>query len=228
MGQFGEASCSPTYKMVSTLVLLPLLAGIAAAQLPVPGTLPGVGDIAAQQAWINAQLAPLNMQSQHTQVQLLALAGRKKRSVPLPGTESVAALTYNPAAQAYWHQAQLQQQQNIINQKALELGAAGGKKKRSAQLPVPGSIPSVGDLAAQQAWINAQPAYINMQHQFTQVQLQSLTAGRKRRSVPLPGTESVAALTYNPAAQAYWYQAQLQQQQNLINQKALELGPAGR
>merc|ERR1712154_183233 len=200
MGQFGEASCRTTYKMVSTLVLLPLL-----------GTLPGVGDIAAQQAWINAQLAHLNMQSQHTQV-------------PLPGTESVAALTYNPAAQAYWYQAQLQQQQNIINQKALELGAAGGKKKRSAQLPVLASIPALGDFTAQQAWINAQLAHINMQHQFTQVQLQSLTAGRKRRSVPLPGTESVAALTYNPAAQAYWYQAQLQQQQNIINQKALELG----
>merc|ERR1712154_503656 len=110
------------------------------------------------------------MQHQFTQVQLQSLtAGRKRRSVPLPGTESVAALTYNPAAQAYWYQAQLQQQQNLINQKALELGAAGG---------------------------------------------------RRRRSVPLPGTESVAALTYNPAAQAYWYQAQLQQQQNIINQKA--------
>merc|ERR1711935_989396 len=107
--------------------------------LPVPGTLPGVGDIAAQQAH-QAQLVAHNAQ--------IAALGRKKRSnivanLPLPGTAAVSALT--PEQAAFWYQAQLQQAQNEV--------AVAGRRKRSnivASLPVPGSA-AVSGLTPEQA-----------------------------------------------------------------------------
>merc|ERR1712107_262194 len=67
--------------------------------------------------------------------QLSALAGRKKRSLPVPGT--IPGLVPGSAAEAYWYQAQL--------------SALAGRKKRS--LPVPGTIAGlVPGSAAEAQW----------------------------------------------------------------------------
>merc|ERR1711881_137731 len=79
-------------------------------------------------AWWQQQL-------DHQQASLnhIAFGLRKKRSLPVPGSSPVAALTYNLPAQAQWYQ------QQLVHHAALQVGAAGGKKKRS--LPVPGTHP---------------------------------------------------------------------------------------
>merc|ERR1712142_338999 len=142
MGQFGEVSCSPTFKMVSTLILLPLLAGCASAQLGqgfVPGALASNGDLADQQAYLQDLLNIINQQQQYSALQVQAQhAARTKRSPQLgPG----------------W---------------------------------VPGNLPTIGDPAAQQAYLQDLLNVINGQQQYSALQVQAQHAARTRRSVPLP------------------------------------------
>merc|ERR1712243_43753 len=101
-------------KMVSSLALLPLLATLVCAQLPVPGTIPSLS-IEQQYAYIQQLQDHLN-----TQVQW---SGRRKRSLPAPGT---TGLVPGSAAEAQWYQQQLAQ-----------IALLNGRKKRS--LPVPGT-----------------------------------------------------------------------------------------
>jgi len=103
--------------MVSTLVLLPLL-GLTSAQLhpAVPGTIPGLGSIQAQQAWILQQ-------QQYVADSLAHVAGRKKRSLAVPGTiPGVGDIN----AQYDWILKQ-QAYQNFVAQ----WPATAGRKKRS-------------------------------------------------------------------------------------------------
>merc|ERR1711935_1298179 len=144
MGQFGEASWTQTFKMVSTLVLLPLL-GLASAQLhpAVPGAIPSVGNLEAQQAWILAQ-----QQYVADALAFVAGHGRSRRSLPVPGT--LPGVGDIAAQQA--HQAQLVAHNAQI--------AALGRKKRSnivANLPLPGTA-AVSALTPEQAafWYQAQ------------------------------------------------------------------------
>merc|ERR1719515_246693 len=130
--------------MVSSLALLPLLASLVCAQLPVPGTIPSLS-IQQLQDHLN------------TQVQW---SGRRKRSLPVPGT---TGLVPGSAAEAQWYQ------QNLA-QIALNLG----RKKRA--LPVPGTTGLVSGSAAEAQWYQQQLAQI------------ALIAGRKKRSLPVPGT----------------------------------------
>merc|ERR1719348_1998428 len=141
--------------MVSILVILPLLATIANAQLPVPGSLPGVGSIQAQYNWILQQQAHLNQQVQYTQVllQQQVAANRGKRSVnPLivPGTTPVLALEADPVAKAQWYNALQQWRQQQV--------AAGRKKRSINPLILPGTTPVLAleaDPVAKAQWYNA-------------------------------------------------------------------------
>merc|ERR1711915_824643 len=99
--------------MVSSLAILPL-ASLSAAQLPVPGSIPGLS-LDQQFAYIQQLQNHLN-----TQVQW---SGRRKRSLPVPGT---TGLVPGSAAEAQWYQQQLAQ-----------IALTAGRKKRS--LPVPGT-----------------------------------------------------------------------------------------
>merc|ERR1712198_148549 len=83
--------------MVSSLAILPLLASLSAAQLPVPGSIPGLS-LDQQFAYIQQLQNHLN-----TQVQW---SGRRKRSLPVPGT---TGLVSGSAAEAQWYQQQLAQ-----------------------------------------------------------------------------------------------------------------------
>merc|ERR1711963_850749 len=84
--------------------------------------------------------------------------GRRKRSLPVPGT---TGLVPGSAAEAQWYR------QNLA-----QIALNNGRKKRS--LPVPGTIPGlVPGSAAEAQWYQAQLAAI---------------AGRKKRSLPVPGT----------------------------------------
>merc|ERR1712177_103455 len=177
MGSLEKLLELKTVKMVSTLVLLPLL-GVASAQLhpAVPGAIPGVGSLEAQQAWILAQ-------QQYVNDALHFVAGRRKRSLPVPGTLPGVG---DIAAQQAWI---LQQQQhlNLISQ----WPALAGRAKRSnivASLPVPGSS-AVAALTPEQAafWYQAQ---------LQQAQNEVAVAGRKKRSnipasLPVPGSAAV-------------------------------------
>merc|ERR1711892_325913 len=205
MGQFGEASRTQTFKMVSTLVLLPLL-GLASAQLhpAVPGAIPSVGNLEAQQAWILAQ-----QQYVADALAFVAGHGRSRRSLPVPGTLPGVG---DIAAQQAWI---LQQQAhlNLVSQ----WPALAGRTKRS--LPLPGT-PEVLSLEsnpqAKAEWYWAQQAH---QAQLVAHNAQIAALGRKKRSnivanLPLPGTAAVSALT--PEQAAFCYQAQLQQAQNEI------------
>merc|ERR1711868_304795 len=133
----------------------------------------------AEAQWYQQQLA-----------QIALTAGRKKRSLPVPGT--IPGLVPGSPAEAQWYQAQLVHQQQLI---------AGGRKKRSAQvginLPVSGTIPGLvpGSIAEAQ-WY---------QQQLTPI---AITAGRRKRSLPVPGT---TGLVPGSAAEAQWYQQQLAQ-----------------
>merc|ERR1712013_671330 len=138
-------------KMVSSLALLPLLASLVCAQLPVPGTIPSLS-IEQQYAYIQQLQDHLN-----TQVQW---SGRRKRSLPVPGT---IGLVPGSAAEAQWYQQQLTQ-----------LGLIGGRKKRA--LPVPGTTGLVPGSAAEAQWYQQNLAQI------------ALIAGRKKRALPVPGT----------------------------------------
>merc|ERR1712227_1018066 len=84
-----------------------------AINLPVSGTIPGLvpGSVAEAQ-WYQQQLQAI-----------ANLNGRKKRSLPVPGT---TGLVPGSAAEAQWYQQQLAQ-----------IALLNGRKKRS--LPVPGT-----------------------------------------------------------------------------------------
>merc|ERR1712133_94966 len=129
-------------KMVSSLALLPLLACLVCAQLPVPGTIPSLS-MEQQYAYIQQLQNHLN-----TQVQW---SGRRKRSLPVPGT---TGLVPGSAAEAQWYQQQLAQ-----------IALIAGRKKRS--LPVPGTTGLVPGSAAEAQWYQQQLAQI------------ALIAGRK-------------------------------------------------
>merc|ERR1712235_129154 len=135
--------------MVSSLAILPLLASLCAAQLPVPGSIPGLS-LDQQFAYIQQLQNHLN-----TQVQW---SGRRKRSLPVPGT---TGLVPGSAAEAQWYQQQLAQ-----------IALIAGRKKRS--LPVPGTTGLVPGSAAEAQWYQQQLAQI------------ALVAGRKKRSLPVP------------------------------------------
>merc|ERR1711973_599751 len=148
MGQFGEASCSPTFKMVSTLILLPLLAGCASAQLGqgfVPGALASIGDLAAQQAYLQDLLNIINGQQQYSALQVQAQhAARTKRSPQLvPG--ALPALGSLEQQQAYLLELQnyINFQQQFTQVQLQSLHAA--RTRRS--VPIPGS-PEVAALTA--------------------------------------------------------------------------------
>merc|ERR1712055_419915 len=114
----------------------PLLACLVCAQLPVPGTIPGLS-LAQQFAYIQQLQDHLN-----TQVQW---SGRRKRSLPVPGT---TGLVPGSAAEAQWYQQQLAQ-----------IALVGGRKKRS--LPVPGTIPGlVPGSVGEAQWYQAQLAQL--------------------------------------------------------------------
>ena len=117
-----------------------------------PGTIPGLS-LDQQFAYIQQLQNHLN-----TQVQW---AGRRKRSLPVPGT---TGLVPGSAAEAQWYQQQLAQ-----------IALVGGRKKRA--LPVPGTI------------LGLVPGSIGESHCY-QPQLAQvvLVGGRKRRSLPVPGT----------------------------------------
>ena len=105
-----------------------------------------------------------------------------------------------------------------------------------AQLPVPGTIPSLS-LEQQYEYILQLQRHLNQQVQWNGIQKRSLPVpgttglvpgsaaeaqwyqqqlaqialinGRKKRSLPVPGT--IPGLVPGSAAEAYWYQAQLAQ-----------------
>merc|ERR1712002_578725 len=157
--------------MVSSLAILPLLASLSAAQLPVPGSIPGLS-LDQQFAYIQQLQNHLN-----TQVQW---SGRRKRSLPVPGT---TGLVPGSAAEAQWYQQQLAQ-----------IALTAGRKKRS--LPVPGTTGLVTGSAAEAQWYQQQLAQI------------ALVAGRKKMSLPVPGT--IPGLVPGSVGEAQWYQAQLE------------------
>merc|ERR1712002_1423075 len=121
--------------MVSSLAILPLLASLVCAQLPVPGTIPGLSPD-QQFAYIKQLQDHLN-----TQVQW---SGRRKRSLPVPGT---TGLVPGSVAEAQWYQQQLAQ-----------IALIGGRKKRA--LPVPGTTGLVPGSAAEAQWYQQQLAQI--------------------------------------------------------------------
>merc|ERR1711936_188637 len=173
--------------MVSSIILLHLLACLASAQLPVPGTIPGLS-LDQQFAYIQQLQNHLN-----TQVQW---SGRRRRSafnIAVPGTTS---LVPGSAAEAQWYQQQLAQ-----------IALTAGRKKRA--LPVPGTTGLVPGFAAEAQWYQQQLAQIALiagtqkraipgpgttglvpgsaaEAQWYQQQLAqiALTAGRKKRALP--------------------------------------------
>merc|ERR1711936_1073633 len=125
--------------MVSSIILLHLLACLISAQLPVPGTIPGLS-LDQQFAYIQQLQNHLN-----TQVQWSGRGGGRAFNIPVPGT---TGLVPGSAAEAQWYQQQLAQIAQIV-----------GRKKRA--LPVPGTIPGLvpGSIGEAQ-WYQAQLAQI--------------------------------------------------------------------
>merc|ERR1712142_1041717 len=118
-------------RMIKVLVVLSVL-GLSSAQLPVPGTIPGLS-LEQQFQYILQPQNHLNTQAQ--------LNGRKKRSLPVPGT---TGLVPGSVAEAQWYQQQL-----------AHIALVNGRKKRS--LPVPGTIPGS---AAEAQWFQQRLAQI--------------------------------------------------------------------
>merc|ERR1712114_11443 len=144
MGSQDQSSFS-----MKVFAVLSVLAAVCCANLPVPGSIPGLS-IDQQYQYILQLQDHLNQQVQWN--------GRRKRSLPVPGT---TGLVPGSAAEAQWYQ------QNLA-----QIALNNGRKKRS--LPVPGTIPGlVPGSAAEAQWYQAQLAAI---------------AGRKKRSLPVPGT----------------------------------------
>jgi len=154
-----------------------------AAPLPVPGTSGLAPGSAAEAQWYQQQL---------TAIAAAASLGRRKRSLPVPGT--IPGLVPGSAAEAQWYAAQLIHQAQLVQ---------AGRKKRS--LPVPGTIPGlVPGSAAEAQWYAAQLIH----------QAQLVQAGRKKRSLPVPGT--IPGLVPGSAAEAQWYAAQLIHRAQLV------------
>jgi len=187
------------------------------ANLPVPGSPTVAWMTPKQQAeWYQAQLEVAQQQigagRRKRTLPLPGTAGRRKRSLPLPGTPSVLSLESNPQAKAEWYWAQQAHLAQLAAQEALVTSM--GRKKRS--LPLPGT-PSVLSLEsnpqAKAEWYWAQQAH---QAQLAAHKALVTNMGRERRStipasLPVPGSPLVASLT--PEQAAYWYQAQLAQAQ---------------
>merc|ERR1711942_276347 len=146
MGSQDQSSFS-----MKVFAVLSVLAAVCSANLPVPGSIPGLS-IDQQYQYILQLQDHLNQQVQWN--------GRRKRSLPVPGT---TGLVPGSAAEAQWYQ------QNLA-QIALNLG----RKKRA--LPVPGTTGLVPGSAAEAQWYQQQLAQI------------ALTTGRKKRALPVPGT----------------------------------------
>jgi len=114
-------------------------------------------------------------------VALAQQAGKKKRSLPVPGT---TGLVPGSAAEAQWYQQQL-----------AALAPAAPLQYTSASLPVSGTIPGLAPGSPAEA-------------QWYQQQLAAIAAaGRKKRSLPVPGT--IPGLIPGSEAEAQWYAAQL-------------------
>ena len=117
----------------------------------------------------------------HVALAQRAAAGRKRRSLPVPGT---TGLVPGSAAEAQWYQQQL-----------AALAPVAPTQYTVASLPVSGTIPGLTPGSAAEA-------------QWYQQQLQAIAAaGRKKRSLPVPGT--IPGLISGSAAEAQWYAAQL-------------------
>merc|ERR1712113_1045801 len=144
MGSQEQSSFS-----MKVFAVLSVLAAVCSANLPVPGSIPGLS-IDQQYQYILQLQDHLNQQVQWN--------GRRKRSLPVPGT--TPGLVPGSAAEAQWYQAQL--------------AAIAGRKKRS--LPVPGTTGLVPGSAAEAQWYQQNLAQI------------ALNNGRKKRSLPVPGT----------------------------------------
>merc|ERR1711942_577679 len=166
MGSQDQSSFS-----MKVFAVLSVLASLVCAQLPVPGTIPSLS-IEQQYAYIQQLQDHLNTQVQWN--------GRRKRSLPVPGT---TGLVPGSAAEAQWYQQQLTQ-----------IALIGGRKKRA--LPVPGTTGLVSGSAAEAQWYQQNLAQI------------ALIAGRKKRSLPVPGT--IPGLVPGSVGEAQWYQAQLE------------------
>ena len=115
-------------------------------------------------------------------------AGRRKRSLPVPGT--IPGLLPGSAAEAQWYQQQL-------------TALAARASAPAGPLPVPGTTGLAPGSAAEAQWY--------------QQQLTALAAlGRKKRAIPVPGT--VPGLVSGSAAEAQWYAALLIHQQQIAQQ----------
>ena len=115
---------SPCLLQVVTILCV---LGVSSAQLPLPGTIPGLS-LEQQYEYILQLQQHLN-----TQVQW---PGRRKRSLPVPGT---TGLVPGSAAEAQWYQQQLAQ-----------IALINGRRKRS--LPVPGTTGLVPGSTAEAQW----------------------------------------------------------------------------
>merc|ERR1712227_943152 len=120
--------------VMKVLVVVSALVAVSLASLPVPGTTGLVPGSAAEAQWYQQQLAQIALSN-----------GRKKRSLPVPGT--IPGLVPGSAGEAQWYQAQLAQ-----------IALLNGRKKRS--LPVPGTTGLVPGSAAEAQWYQQQLAQI--------------------------------------------------------------------
>merc|ERR1711953_587872 len=120
--------------MIKVVTILCVL-GVSSAQLPLPGTIPGLS-LEQQYEYILQLQQHLN-----TQVQW---PGRRKRSLSVPGT---TGLVPGSAAEAQWYQQQL-----------AHIALMNGRKRRS--LPVPGTTGLVSGSAAEAQWYQQQLAHI--------------------------------------------------------------------
>merc|ERR1711915_1019241 len=130
MGSQDQSSFS-----MKVFAVLSVLAAVCSANLPVPGSIPGLS-IDQQYQYILQLQDHLNQQVQWN--------GRRKRSLPVPDT---TGLVPGSAAEAQWYQQQLAQ-----------IALTAGRKKRS--LPVPGTTGLVPGSAAEAQWYQQQLAQI--------------------------------------------------------------------
>merc|ERR1712198_750814 len=130
----GESRPDSSFSM-KVLAVLSVLAAACSANLPVPGSIPGLS-IDQQYQYILQLQDHLNQQVQWN--------GRRKRSPPVPGT---TGLVPGSAAEAQWYQ------QNLA-----QIALNNGRKKRS--LPVPGTTGLVPGSAAEAQWYQQNLAQI--------------------------------------------------------------------
>merc|ERR1712058_149973 len=159
MGSQDQSSFS-----MKVFAVLSVLAAACSANLPVPGSIPGLS-IDQQYQYILQLQDHLNQQVQWN--------GRRKRSLPVPGT---TGLVPGSAAEAQWYTQNLAQialnngrkkrsllvpgsaaEAQWYQQNLAQIALNNGRKKRS--LPVPGTIPGLvpGSIGEAQ-WYQAQLA----------------------------------------------------------------------